>query len=128
MWTGKPLGAHEQRKKRREEILERHDFGEKEEKSMSTVYGRAMHGDRTLGVKCDICGEVYWTDLTGQSFPEHIRESVQNGWRNIKQNGKWLNLCPECNELMRKKKKRRENDGRLHWLPMERQTAEMQLL
>ena len=30
MWTGKPLGAQEQRKKRCEESLERHDFGEKE--------------------------------------------------------------------------------------------------
>lgn len=30
MWTRKPLGAQEQRKKRCEESLERHDFGEEE--------------------------------------------------------------------------------------------------
>lgn len=30
LWTGKPLGAQMRRKKRCEESLERHDFGEKE--------------------------------------------------------------------------------------------------
>ena len=49
---------------------------------MSTVYGRKIGTDSTLGVKCDICGEIYWTDLTGQSFPGHVREAVQHGWKN----------------------------------------------
>ena len=83
-------------------ILRRKDGGGE---TMSTVYGRKIGTDSTLGVKCDICGEIYWTDLTGQSFPDHVREAVQHGWKNTKQNGKWLNLCPECDEYRRKQKR-----------------------
>ena len=25
-----------------------------------------------LGVKCDACGRIFWTNYQGQSFPQHI--------------------------------------------------------
>lgn len=69
-----------------------------------------------LGVKCDACGRIFWTNYQGQSFPQHIRDAKENGWIHKKLGDRWKDFCPDCHEYELQKRReayfRRENaDG-----------------
>jgi hypothetical protein len=45
---------------------------------------------------CDICDhEVKYFD----NFQDAVDYKKENGWRSRKENGEWLDICPECQEL-----------------------------
>ena len=63
----------------------------------SFYYNRGFNEEPALAVRCDGCGDVLYTDVVGQAFPDHIRINAKEaGWVNRKMNGKWVQLCPTC--------------------------------
>ena len=67
-----------------------------------------------LGVKCDACGRIFWTNYQGQSFPQHIRDAKENGWIHKKLGDRWKDFCPDCHEYELQKRRetyfKREDD------------------
>ena len=58
-----------------------------------------------LGVKCDACGRIFWTNYQGQSFPQHIRDAKENGWIHKKLGDRWKDFCPDCHEYELQKRR-----------------------
>jgi hypothetical protein len=45
---------------------------------------------------CDVCDhQVKYFD----NFQDAVDYKKENGWRSRKENGEWLDICPECQEL-----------------------------
>ena len=68
---------------------------------MSTFH-YMKHGEPLNGVKCDACGIKLYTDTEGQMFGDHMNQAKQKGWLITKENGAWVNLCPECKTMREK--------------------------
>lgn len=43
---------------------------------------------------CDICGEAAEEEFI--DFYDAVEYKRQNRWRNIKEQGEWKDVCPEC--------------------------------
>lgn len=58
-----------------------------------------------LWIKCDGCGktaEVYAHTTDRVLVHDFIK---QYGWRTLKAENKWLNICPECKKALEERKK-----------------------
>jgi hypothetical protein len=51
--------------------------------------------DKSYLIVCDICGEA-----TGglEDFRKAVMYKKDNGWKSIKYQGEWQDICPECQE------------------------------
>lgn len=68
----------------------------------SFTYSKPYDKEPKYAVRCDACKRVLFTDREGQEFPAHITEDARNaGWKHVKENGKWKDYCPECEEYRR---------------------------
>ena len=66
-----------------------------------------LFGEICIAVKCDICGSVLWTEITGQEFGRHIRVAREHGWEHRRdKDWIWTDMCDECSRLYREKKRR----------------------
>jgi len=58
--------------------------------STDKVYGRTV-------IQCDMNCESY---IEADSFDEAVAEKKEQGWKNRRVNGEWLDLCPDCAEAL----------------------------
>lgn len=72
---------------------------------MATFHYKGTWGEPLNGVKCDACGFKLYTNTTGFAFGEHMKTAKSQGWLITKTAKGWLNLCPECAEAMREKRR-----------------------
>jgi hypothetical protein len=52
-------------------------------------------GGLVEGFSCDGCSMSYEADDSGE-FSEVWPEARKDGWRAVKENGKWVHYCPVC--------------------------------
>ena len=50
--------------------------------------------DNILEIWCDECG--FDTVFEGEDWREGMYNAKEGGWRNVKSEGKWFNICPAC--------------------------------
>lgn len=45
---------------------------------------------------CDICGEDSGENF--DNFDEAVEYKKEAGWRSVKEDGEWIEMCPDCKE------------------------------
>lgn len=68
----------------------------------SFTYTKRYDREPKYAVRCDSCKIALFTDREGQEFPLHItQDAKQAGWKHYRENGKWVDYCPECEAYKR---------------------------
>lgn len=65
-------------------------------------------GWSTWEVECDECGEI--EEIEGE-FEDCISFMRENGWKTTKENGEWVNHCPECQKGLHHKPQEPRGQG-----------------
>lgn len=57
--------------------------------------------EKEYGKFIPVCDGCLATLDSCDTFQDAVDECKENGWRNVKANGTWQNMCPKCYEPVR---------------------------